>query len=64
MATAVFAAQGQDVDTVVINGQTVMRNRVVLTMDEAAVLEDVGGRYRAVAARAGVSGLEFEWPTV
>ncbi len=64
VATGVFAAQGQDVDTVVINGQTVMRNRVVLTMDEAAVLEDVGGRYRAVAARAGVSGLESEWPTV
>ena len=45
MATAVFAAQGRDVDTVVIDGRVVMRNRVVLTMDEAAVLDDVRGRF-------------------
>ena len=64
VATAVFAAQGRDVDTVVIDGQVVMRNRVVLTMDEVAVLDDVKGRFRAVAARAGVTGLESEWPTV
>lgn len=64
VATAVFAAQGPDVDTVVINGQTVMRNRVVLTMDEEAVVSDVRSRFRAVAARAGVTGLESEWPTV
>ena len=64
VATAVFAAQGRDVDTVVIDGRVVMRNRVVLTMDEPAVLDDVRGRFRAVAARAGVTGLESEWPTV
>ena len=64
VAAAVFAAQGRDVDTVVIDGRVVMRNRVVLTMDEAAVLDDVRGRFRAVAARAGVTGLESEWPTV
>ena len=64
VATAVFAAQGRDVDTVVIDGRVVMRNRVVLTMDEAAVLDDVRGRFRAIAARAGVTGLESEWPTV
>ena len=64
VATAVFAAQGRDVDTVVIDGRVVMRNRVVLTMDEAAVLDDVRGRFRAVAARAGVTGLESEWPTL
>ena len=64
VATAVFAAQGSDVDTVVIDGRVVMRNRAVLTMDEAAVLDDVKGRFRAVAARAGVTGLESEWPTV
>ena len=64
VATAVFAAQGRDVDTVVIDGRVVMRNRVVLTMDEAVVLDDVRSRFRAVAARAGVAGLESEWPTV
>ena len=64
VATAVFAAQGSDVDTVVIDGRIVLRNRAVLTMDEAAVLDDVKGRFRAVAARAGVTGLESEWPTM
>ena len=64
VATAVFAAQGRDVDTVVINGRTVMRNRAVLTMDEPAVLDDVRSRFREVAARAGIAGLESEWPTV
>ncbi|MEE9415418.1 MAG: amidohydrolase [Acidimicrobiales bacterium] len=64
VATAVFAAQGGDVDTVVINGQMIMRNREVLTMDEGAILDDVRGRFRDVAQRAGVEGLESEWPTV
>ena len=64
VATAVFAAQGSDVDTVVIDGRIVMRDRGVLTMDEAEILDDVRGRFREVAVRAGVSGLESEWPTV
>lgn len=64
VATTVFAAQGRDVHTVVIDGRVVMRDRVVLTMDEAGILDDVRGRFRAVAARAGVTGLESEWPTV
>lgn len=62
VATAVFAAQGPDVDTVVIDGNVVMRQRKVLTMDEDAILDDVRGRFRDVAARAGVEGLEPEWP--
>ena len=64
VATTVFAAQGPDVDTVVIDGRVVMRDRVVRTMDEAAVLDDVRSRFRAVADRAGVTGLESDWPTV
>ena len=64
VATAVFAAQGGDVDTVVINGALVMRKRTVLTMDEDAILDDVRGRFRDIAGRAGVVGLESEWPIV
>ncbi len=64
VASVVFAAQGADVDTVVIGGRLVMRGRQVLTMDEAEVLHDVRGRFRAVAERAGVTGLESEWPLV
>ncbi|MDH3754295.1 MAG: amidohydrolase [Acidimicrobiia bacterium] len=62
VATVVFAAQGGDVDTVVIDGRIVMQGRKVLTMDEAAILDDVRGRFHAVAERAGVEGIESEWP--
>lgn len=64
VATAVFAAQGGDVDTVVINGQVIMRNRKVLTMNEDEILDDVRGRFQDVASRAGVEGLTPEWPIV
>ena len=64
VATAVFAAQGGDVDTVVINGQVIMRQRKVLTMNEDEILDDVRGRFRDVASRAGVDGLTPEWPIV
>ncbi len=62
-ATAVFAAQGGDVDTVVIDGRVIMRAREVLTMDEEAILANVRGRFRGVAERAGVDGLASAWPT-
>lgn len=64
VATAVFAAQGGDVDTVVIDGQVIMRKREVLTIDENEVLDDVRRRFRDVASRAGVDGLTPEWPIV
>lgn len=43
----VYAAGRDDVETVVIHGQTVMRDRVLTTMDEIAVLAEV----QAIAAR-------------
>ena len=64
VASVVFAAQGGDVDTVVIDGRTIMRGRKMLTMDEDAILDDVRGRFRDVASRAGVEGLAPEWPIV
>jgi len=38
----VYAASGADVDTVVINGQVVMENRRLLTIDEEEVMRKVG----------------------
>ncbi len=64
VASVVFAAQGSDVDTVVIDGQPIMAGRKLLTLDEGAILEDVRRRYREVAARAGVAGLTTSWPVV
>jgi 5-methylthioadenosine/S-adenosylhomocysteine deaminase len=40
MSHLVYATHGDDVQNSIINGRIVMRNRKVLTMDEAAVLAD------------------------
>jgi 5-methylthioadenosine/S-adenosylhomocysteine deaminase len=39
----VYATRGDDVQTVVVNGKMVMRNRKVLTMDESAVINEANG---------------------
>jgi 5-methylthioadenosine/S-adenosylhomocysteine deaminase len=36
----VYASRGDDVETTIVNGKVLMRDRKVLTMDEAAVLRD------------------------
>ena len=38
----VYAANGADVDTVIINGKVVMENRRLLTLDETEVMQKVG----------------------
>ena len=39
----VYAARGSDVDTVVVNGRIVVRNRRILTVDEQVVMEKAHG---------------------
>lgn len=44
----VYCAKGSDVESVIVNGRVVMRDRVIQNMDEPAVLEEirrVGGLY-------------------
>ena len=43
----VYAVNGADVDTVLINGKVVMKNRQLLTIDEVEAME----RVRTIAAR-------------
>jgi len=38
----VYAANGADVDTAIINGKVVMENRRLLTLDETEVMQKVG----------------------
>lgn len=64
VASVVFAAQGSDVDTVVIDGQLIMRGRKILTLDEEAILEDVRQRFHEVAKRAGIHDIAPLWPIV
>lgn len=40
VAQVVYASRGDDVETTIVNGQILMRNRKVLTLDEARVLSD------------------------
>jgi cytosine/adenosine deaminase-related metal-dependent hydrolase len=63
VSTIVYAAHGTDVDSVVIDGKLVMEGRVVLTLDEAAILEDIRERYREVGARAGLE-IGPRWPVL
>ena len=65
IASVVFAAQGSDVDTVVIDGRIIMQGRKLLTLDEEAILSDVHQRYQAIAKRAGVEDVVGpNWPVV
>jgi 5-methylthioadenosine/S-adenosylhomocysteine deaminase len=48
----VYTSRGDDVRTVIVNGRVVMRDRKVLTLDEAAVLAEA--RSWALKVRAAV----------
>ena len=48
----VYVARGDDVQTTIVNGKVLMRNRKLLTIDEAAVLREARGW--AVKVRAAV----------
>lgn len=63
VSTIVYAAHGTDVDTVVINGQMVMQDRKVLTLDEGSILEEARRRYPEVAARGGLK-IRPRWPVL
>jgi 5-methylthioadenosine/S-adenosylhomocysteine deaminase len=39
----VYVTRGDDVRTTIVNGRVLMRDRKVLTLDEAAVLADARG---------------------
>ncbi len=61
----VYAAHGDDVTDVIIDGKIIMRNRKVLTMDEEKVLEDVQKHARELFERAGVCvEPNIKWPIV
>ena len=40
VSQVVYASRGDDVETTIVNGKVLMRDRKVLTMDEAAVLRE------------------------
>lgn len=61
----VYSAGGSDVVTSIVNGKVIMENRVVLSMDEAAVLKKAD-QYRAELIEKGGAAtaelLSAGWP--
>ena len=54
VSALVYSAQTSDVQSVVIDGQVVMKDRELLTMDERAVIEDASRAGAELINRAGI----------
>jgi len=55
VSNIVYAAEGSDVETAIIDGKIIMENRVVKTLDEAKVIGVASGRASKLVERAGLS---------
>jgi 5-methylthioadenosine/S-adenosylhomocysteine deaminase len=55
VSALVYSAQPSDVRATIIDGQVVMRDGELLTLDEASVIEEANREAGALAARAGLS---------
>ncbi len=55
VSAIVYSAQATDVRTTMIDGQVVMRDRELTTLNEAAVMEDANREAVALRARANIS---------
>jgi 5-methylthioadenosine/S-adenosylhomocysteine deaminase len=49
----VYVTRGDDVQNTVVNGRVLMRQREVLTLDEAAVIRDANAHAKTVRAAVG-----------
>jgi 5-methylthioadenosine/S-adenosylhomocysteine deaminase len=54
LATLVYSAKGSDVQTVIVDGRVVMRNREILTLDERQVINRARRRAKEARQRAGL----------
>jgi cytosine/adenosine deaminase-related metal-dependent hydrolase len=59
----VYAANGSDVDTVVIDGKLIMEGRRVFTMDEGTIVAEARRRFPEVMHRGGLE-ISPRWPLV
>jgi cytosine/adenosine deaminase-related metal-dependent hydrolase len=63
ISNLVYAANGSDIDTVIIDGKIVMQNREVKTMDEQKILDMVQEEGLAPDKRLGLN-IGSSWPVV
>ena len=55
VSSLVYAATASDVQTVIIDGQEVMRDRTLLTLDEAQVIGEANAQAELLMSRAGLA---------
>jgi len=58
-----WAANGEDVETVIIQGRMVMENRRVLTLDEGQILKDAEARKEKILQQSGAA-VNHTWPVL
>jgi cytosine/adenosine deaminase-related metal-dependent hydrolase len=64
-SAVVYTATGRDVDMVVVDGQVVVQDGRLLTMDETEIVEEAKRRSREVVARAGLTDkVKPRWPVL
>jgi cytosine/adenosine deaminase-related metal-dependent hydrolase len=63
ISNLVYAAEGSDVDTVIIDGKIVMENRIVKTLDESAILHQASERSGKLLQKAGIERTP-KWPVL
>jgi cytosine/adenosine deaminase-related metal-dependent hydrolase len=63
LSNLVYAAEGSDVDTAIIDGKIIMENRVVKTLDESKILRLAGERGEKLLERSGIK-VESKWPKI
>ncbi|MGD9763194.1 MAG: amidohydrolase family protein [Candidatus Binatia bacterium] len=57
----VYSATGGDVDTTIVDGRILMRNRQVLSLDESHVLRDTQAAAEEMVERTTLGGLTYPW---
>jgi cytosine/adenosine deaminase-related metal-dependent hydrolase len=61
ISNLVYAAEGSDVDTVIVDGKIIMENRVVKTLDEGRILKRASERGKELLDRSGIR-IVSKWP--
>jgi cytosine/adenosine deaminase-related metal-dependent hydrolase len=63
VSAVVYTATGRDVDTVVVDGNVVVQNGALLTMDEEEIVREAKRRSKEVVERAGLGKkVQPRWP--
>ncbi len=63
LSNLVYSGSGHDVDTVIVNGKVLMRDKQLLTLDERAVIERAKEHSVVLMERSGVR-IEPKWPII